>query len=596
MEKTIETLTPSTDVSSLVQSLFADARRLTGLGLLSDESYVLSRLNLEGDKFALTILPKLGRAVETSFIRCEPLATPVGLALYGKTRLPRFLFPLMQKCFSEEGRPLSNPDLISLEVIRQITLFFSKVNSGSLGDVSGPISEFLDRVKSCKPVRLNVPELIRARQLCHQIFSNKCLDEWQLSPWGHHGPGAVSEGECGVEKWQFTEYPGLDASLFDLSVGENMIQYSADKPVARVLAVPKDFRGPRIICAEPKECMFGQQGLKEIMYNLLQSHYLTRNSIDFEDVSRNRAACFQKKYATLDLKDASDRLSIGLVRFLFPRKVFQLLTQYRSRALRWNDRNYSYRAFATMGSALCFPVQTLVFFTIVKATQQMFNRVSSPAKMIRSKIFVFGDDIICDMRIAPRVIEVLELAGLKVNLDKTPTATSIVRESCGEWVVGSTSQIIVKPKTISSQTLAGQIALAETSRLLNDRSWFATAISCAELGRCGTQPYPTRWNRELQRKEELRPVLVATGRKVSLQGVPGLYNWYTQPRPDGGRTGLPGMLQPWDEDRREQVVPFMGLRDGNGKKPTLFLNRALVRAKKRWVDPFYQEEFLGMME
>lgn len=504
MENTIETLMPLTDVSSYIRSLFADARRLTGCGLFSDESYVHSRILKEGDRFVFTVLPLLGKAVEKSLIRMEPLVVPAGFALYGKTRLSRFLFPLMQKCFSEGGEPVAEPDYVSLLVIRQLTLFFSKVTTASSCDATEPVKNFLNRVQHCGIRGFN-RELLNARRFCHLVLENcKELEDWDKSPKGHHGPGAVAGGECGVEKWQLTHYPQHHRQLFDFNQN---CQYDGpegcDNALSKILAVPKDYRGPRIICAEPKEFQFGQQGLKEVLYELLQRHYLTRNSINFECVKGNMAACSDKELVTIDLKDASDNLSIELARFLLPRKVFQLLTRYRTPGLTHDGKNYSYRAFATMGSALCFPIQTLVFLSIVKGVQWAYNRERALDQWDRRRVLVYGDDIICSATLASRVVETLELAGLTVNTDKTTVPQSPIRESCGEWMVNGASQIIVKPKVISGTGLSQLLSIAETSQLLHEKGWFATAVGMADLYRARYGNPRIRYNKKLQRLESL---------------------------------------------------------------------------------------------
>jgi len=89
--------------------------------------------------------------------------------------------------------------------------------------------------------------------------------------------------------------------------------------------------------------------------------------------------------------------------------------------------------FASMGSALCFPIEAMVFLTIVfLGIQKALNRplVSSDLNKFRRSVRVYGDDIIVPSTYAPSVVERLEAFGLKVNLAKS-FWTGKFRESCG---------------------------------------------------------------------------------------------------------------------------------------------------------------------
>lgn len=89
--------------------------------------------------------------------------------------------------------------------------------------------------------------------------------------------------------------------------------------------------------------------------------------------------------------------------------------------------------FASMGSALCFPIEAMVFFTIIMyALVKKSGRVPSRRLLVKlaSDVAVYGDDIIVPGSMAPVVMESLEDFGLRVNHDKS-FSTGLFRESCG---------------------------------------------------------------------------------------------------------------------------------------------------------------------
>lgn len=91
------------------------------------------------------------------------------------------------------------------------------------------------------------------------------------------------------------------------------------------------------------------------------------------------------------------------------------------------------RKFASMGSAVCFPVEAMVFITIVVAAIAECRGLSinrRTTSKILDDVLVFGDDIIVPTDCAPYVTVWLEAVGLKVNRRKS-FWTGKFRESCG---------------------------------------------------------------------------------------------------------------------------------------------------------------------
>jgi len=217
-------------------------------------------------------------------------------------------------------------------------------------------------------------------------------------------------------------------------------------PCAEVLLVPKDARGPRLISCEPRETMWIQQGVLTKVVPWLESHPLTQGLVNFTDQSINKYLAFlgsiSRESASLDLKDASDRVSMGLVRCLFPLNWVEALEACRSATTKLPDGTLvELSKHAPMGSALCFPVMALAIWALLTATTNTSQvakaikdsgqlRLSRERFQWRNPVYVYGDDIIVSSVFADASIRVLESVGLKVNTNKS-FVHSLFRESCG---------------------------------------------------------------------------------------------------------------------------------------------------------------------
>lgn len=163
--------------------------------------------------------------------------------------------------------------------------------------------------------------------------------------------------------------------------------------------------------------------------------------VGFTDQAPNqRLACVGSvtgDLATLDLSEASDRVSFQHVQDLFANfpHLMWAVDATRSRKAETSDgRIIDLRKFASMGSALCFPVEEMVFLTIVflAIEQELGHRLSRSAiKAYAGQVRVYGDDIVVPARHVNSVILALESFGFRVNKDKS-FWNGKFRESCGK--------------------------------------------------------------------------------------------------------------------------------------------------------------------
>jgi len=534
-----------------------------------DLNYVLERVRNEGDAFVCTVLPNLGKAAELSAITGSTLEVPKGFNLFGKTRLPVFLHSLFKLGWEDDGTPVFTLEkgewrtrnlAVCLQLIRQVTLAFSKVEDfDCMQTPEDASSGFHQRISKVPDIHAKSWVLREARRLIREVLMDgeslhPMLAQWETIPIGRHGPGAVAGGEKGASKWDFCEVAGTAQDLYFWSDDEQYLYPLGDERprTARLCIVPKDYKSLRCICIEPKELQFAQQGLKDVLVEIISSHPLTNRSIDFFDQTKNQELCKNLALATLDLKDASDGVSLRLARILFPKELFVLLTRYRSSNVELLDGQVvKTNCLATMGSALCFPLETLIFWAIVQAI------TSKKSKQRVQTVRVFGDDIVLPLDVAEEVVTQLEFCGFTVNRSKSCIGKTLVRESCGTWAVGGKNCNVVKFHSRSCTSLKAWLALVEQAKRLTTiwSSSLAHATVTTILASCDaflgmrvdndpkgkvhSMRYVfgskgqfhldlySRYNTQLCRSEVRVPILSRGLGASTLPGYKGLYAWLT---------------------------------------------------------------------
>lgn len=497
-----------------------------------DIDYLLRRYDSEGDAFICVTMPLLGRAIEDSLVQKTPLQVPMGWRLQKGSVLPHHFNVYFKHVYADNGTPL-NPTANSrtaVFILRQLFLLWSKREVDTYDNEDETIKKFMERITLPRHrlwdhmVNTNETQraaIMKAKAAMHRLFvidstESQRIREFLKEPWGRHGPGAVANKEEAADKWNFVKYPHLPMELFRWNDRDIVPAEAGQAPSSRVTCVPKDFRGPRIICIEPKEFQFAQQGLLSLLNQHVHDHYLTRTSINFNDVSRSQRMCFNTDNATIDLKDASDLISLQLVKFLFPRWMYKALVRYRTPTV-GNARS---TCFATMGSALCFPVQTIVFWALCRGCVDVYTRYNRHAK--RGPIRIFGDDLIVPKSCAPFVCSVLTACGLQVNLSKT-CIRSEVREACGEWVYAGVTSRIIRPKIHRIRSIEDWCAAIDVAESFKKKGYINTSRYYQTMALDVHKPVKRHCER--YQRPELRVPLLVKRRAPHLEGYAALYAW-----------------------------------------------------------------------
>jgi hypothetical protein len=387
----------------------------------ADVKSFLTRSENEGLSFLTQTLPSLGRALDVSFATGQ-FTQPNGLA-------PDFLRVALRR--------VEKNDPAAVDCVRQLTYAFYKLEVPYDNRV---IEEFISafiKTDSELPQTFDMhssqSEIKKKAKALIGIVLSKG-DPRFIRPC--HGSGSTACRTPNHRKWATFNYDkkldevySYDDHFFfsptHLADELHVLQQAKESNrTARVCLVPKDSRGPRVISCEPAELMYIQQGLMRKLYGIIENHHLTRGYVNFTDQSINRYlardASITGSRATIDMKEASDRVTLSLVRELFPSNWVECLEACRSEFTRLPDGQIvKLNKFAPMGSSVCFPVEALVFWALACAATSSTNDV-----------YVYGDDIIVDAQKASSVMDVLESFGLLVNRNKS-FVSGYFRESCG---------------------------------------------------------------------------------------------------------------------------------------------------------------------
>lgn len=500
----------------VIESLLCDIQTLhsevlTPRALRLTVAKLRSRIAREGLGFVTKTLPRLGKALDKCLTGVDIIdSAKLGFKPQPGSKLPKFLGELFNCVCSNDGRVLQVPCVTSIKSIREICFCmyklklpysvddeakvldnFRKVEVEILhyDDLFTHVSKLIDSNPSgYEDLTPRASRIIRrARMYLSKVFQS--FDPMEISP--RHGPGVVSTKERLWDKYRWTSIPHRLSQTYPIDAyfyasqghvcdSQQEIFSLADwEDSARVLLVPKDSRGPRLISAEPLVFQWIQQGLSRAIVRHVERHPLTRDNVHFTNQQPNQFGALlgseTGRYATLDLKDASDRVTCGLVRLLFPEPLLECLMATRSLStVLPSGEKLVLRKFAPMGSALCFPIMALTIWSLLRAG--MDDAYS------RKRILVYGDDVIVPTAQAANAINILESFGLAINREKSCTSGSF-RESCGVDAFSGIDVTPVRFRTRWSSSRSPEAFMA----------WVDYSNSCYERGYSRTASLIASW-------------------------------------------------------------------------------------------------------
>lgn len=417
--------------------------------VLRDKKHAVARIESEGPSFVTSTLPRLhnealsaleaGRQPPSephlrwllSSVWDHPDSRDAAVALSCHRQLCHILYKL----------ELPYDDATKTKVIDRFVETESELAdaASSFGEPSEALRDLVGRA------RYHVARVMPAAAKADGVTRSTYLRE-VCGMLPRHGPGAVATGEVRGEKWRFKRlYASIHARFpyYDWFVcrgRDSLLAHASwyrglerlDYPVARVVLVPKDSRGPRLISEEPLELQFMQQGYSRMFTRWIRKSP-ARNHVLFDCQEKHRELALEssrtRESATLDLKDASDRVSVDLVRAVFSSPILEDLLALRSHSTTLPDGSVlPLRKYAPMGSSLCFPVMATTLWGLCCAAFEYAG--VSATEAVDTLPYIFGDDVIVPSGAFDWVTHCLRLANLRVNESKS-FARSYFRESCG---------------------------------------------------------------------------------------------------------------------------------------------------------------------
>jgi len=480
-----------------------------------DITTVATRTEHEGLSFLAITLAEYGKAIEKWLD--HGFVEPWDVTSFKRSRLngfPTFLSGFLVRVFNPvSGALLDEPDIAAIYAIRQLTLMFSKIalpevpERGSSqvvtpGRERRAMLEFVQCEQDVKAADQRLDPLYREdfKRVSAMLFGDLFSKVDRDIHWGRlvpkHGPGAVADRLSSNGKWDqrtwtarlepyfpAREYLAANQSSFnmeDLGRGLAILEPGSEVPV-KVITVPKTLKSPRVIAIEPTAMQYAQQAVLRGFLSAIKEDSFLHRVVGLTDQDPNREmACYGSlsgELATLDLSEASDRVSNEHVLAML--EDWPLLSgavqASRSRKARVPGHGIIRLAkFASMGSALCFPVEAMVFLTVIFLGIE--RELSAPlcrrqvVNLFSDRVRVFGDDLIVPQDHVLTVVSELEAFGFRVNTGKS-FWTGRFRESCGkEYYDGQDVSIVKVRQTLPTrrQDASGVIA---TVALRNQLYW-----------------------------------------------------------------------------------------------------------------------------
>ncbi len=451
---------------SLWISLASELARQCHTSTNRDVQRLTARVEHEGLSFLTITLPSFGKDFQKSLDQGK-VTHDLFQGFAWRTGLPEFLRGFLESVFdTNDGSILTEPSIDAIYAVQQLTSLFGKIGLQCTEKrTAKAIEGYVLIEEELRRRDANPIELKQFKRIKTLLFSQVLSEVDQLVYSGElvpkHGPGNTAERLSTNQKYDHklwtdrleSYFPAMDNLLPNYSYisGSKVMHLSPEQEIpVRVITVPKTMKTPRIIAIEPAVMQFVQQGILEALVPRLESKrvgYINRydnlsySMIGFSDqIPNQEMACqgsLNGSLATLDLSEASDRVSNQHVRALLEDHphLNNAVDSCRSRKADVPGHGVlRLSKFASMGSALCFPMEAMVFLTLVFVAIENQNGTKLTPRDVKSfwgSVRVYGDDIIVPVDYVHTVMDTLHTFGYKVNSSKS-FWTGKFRESCGK--------------------------------------------------------------------------------------------------------------------------------------------------------------------
>lgn len=504
----------------LLAAVLNDIRRLQPdvKGIDRDIHTIDERYKHEGIGFLTIALPSFADSLHLGLSNGQ-FRSPLGFKSSKGSVLPRFLGGLLSNVFEpSSGLVKLDACVESVMSLRQVLMLFKKVELDECDSDklhTQAISAFLSNDALIGNQVLDPRQEHLLGAVCRYILPSLSMTDYSQIKY-KHGPGAVAENYKSNQKWlgvyngiltdafdtylcgydDFGILDRIDLSSIDPSTssepGDNLFTISANRSFrgsARLVTVAKNSTSRRLITIEPLLNQFVQQGLNTVLRDSISDCRVLSKCLALSDQSKNQELALEGSillnWSTLDLKSASDLLSLQLVKSVFRHRFefLEALIKCRTPTATLDNVQHNLLKYAGMGNATTFPIQSIVFATLaITAIVDALGKTPTLGlvERIASKhIRVYGDDIIVSTQYAHQVVNWLTSAGLIVNTKKS-FLDGYFKESCG---VDAYKGVDVTPLYCRFRPDNSSIEASDLERMVSfsNNAWMRGYYSLAEV-------------------------------------------------------------------------------------------------------------------
>lgn len=499
---------------TLVKSIVSDLELKS-----SDRYYLMKRFRNEGVTFLTVTLPKyskeLLRWLEDGFITTPANGSKLTNFAW-KNSAPLFLGGLLQQIFDKNGILLESPCPLSIWTIRQICDYFYKLSlpfderviekaeedfiteDSQLGaDFEGCDPNFIDQLR--KDFETYYPKISRTQ--LYEVFTY-ARPRTSAGTYSGCNPRTfyadrVQDTVINGILHKYKAFKGYFKPYASCHISQHLVEDTAS--CSELLFVPKDSRGPRTIVREPLQNLKAQLAFFDWFTSQIES--ASHRRINFQDQGINRmlakASSVTKRDATIDLKNASDRVSYRIVKTIFRNSpaIMHFISNRTKIVKTPSGRFHELNKLSGMGSGLTFPIMSVLAHLAI--TRSVFNKAKHGLLKglpkgcsyndVAKRVYTYGDDIILPVEWLAIAKAALESVLLVVNSDKSYYKGNF-RESCGgDYYSGhDVAPLRLRLSNCNPVFIDGDIHLSGTLPL---KSVCEHALLCAKNGLTNVSNY-----------------------------------------------------------------------------------------------------------
>lgn len=456
-----------------------DIESLSGVDLSLDRSYFVKRWNAEGPRCCLELLQK-HRDILLHYLRFNKLPSPLGVrsCSSGSHTVPTFMKELWSGLLdTESGKSYRTFCYANLAQV-----FSLLIKSDLLNVDSDPyLASFRDRmtqVSTWSSLSYGAQDMVdRMGQAFSRDFGD--LPEYRDHEWLrlHVSTGAVRDHQPVLDRCESIP-SGLPYDFRSLFSPDLHVQHV--NRVNRCVAVPKDWRKPRLVFVEESSRMFCQQALR--LWLEQRAIACLPDRCRFDDQDYQRSSLMLQGRSSIDLSDATDWLPASVIfRFLrFSPRLRSALFSVRSTRCVTGEGTAEgntptvLRCYGTMGNATTFTVVTIFLVYLSRYIEANTEKYCRRLPLRLRPSTVFGDDVVCDDVVAGGILSAMVSVGLKPNFTKTYIGC-IFKESCGVESFDESPIPLLRLKSLNVACAEDRYAMLSYSNLAHSLGYWKLA-------------------------------------------------------------------------------------------------------------------------